>query len=222
MLDHCAATPHPAEALRHLLERLTRAPARDCPSRGRSCSVSASKPAPGRPARADAGHLLASAPVSRPACWLFAVTSTLTVAVPSRGPRCEGAALARRPRRRGPAVQLFTDAGISSAVPGSHAARDRRRCGRPRRLRQQGGQRGALRARERQRRAGLRAGRPRETPVCADVRRARALPTARRCRPCEQSQGSRRGRTPSSSGVPLQLLPSLSRMPGRFMLYVQC
>jgi translation initiation factor 2B subunit (eIF-2B alpha/beta/delta family) len=109
----------PAEALRHLVERLTRAPTHIARHASELLRL-------GLETRAGGPPLLrlvtcsSSAPV-RETCLMLFRGVDLTVCCAESRPKCEGAALAVDLARAGLRVELFTDAGISSAVPGSHA-----------------------------------------------------------------------------------------------------
>jgi len=119
VLDIARDAADPAEALRHLLERLTRAPRQIARHASELLRLGLETGAGRRPVLTLV-TCSSSAPVYE-TCRLLFRDVDLTVCCAESRPRCEGEALALDLAGAGLRVQLFTDAGISSAVPGSHA-----------------------------------------------------------------------------------------------------
>ena len=109
----------PEPALAQLVQQLQRAPASIARHAADLIRLGMSAPDGRRPVLTLV-TCSASAPVEA-AIHVLATHAEVVVCCAESRPRCEGAALARRLADRGLATRLFTDAGISSAVPGSDA-----------------------------------------------------------------------------------------------------
>ena len=113
------ASADPGEALRHLVERLIRAPRQIARHAADVLRLGLEAPARGRPTLTLV-TCSASAAV-RETCLMLSHEVDLTVCCAESRPKCEGAALAVDLAAAGLRVELFTDAGISAALPGSDA-----------------------------------------------------------------------------------------------------
>jgi len=109
----------PEASLRHLVERLKRAPRQIARHASGLLRLGLEVPARGRPALT-----LVTCSASVPVRETFLMLSRevdLTVCCAESRPKCEGATLAVDLVAAGLRVELFTDAGISAAIPASDA-----------------------------------------------------------------------------------------------------